>query len=131
MRSARSIVLAWLPALAYMGLIWFLSSRPISLPLASFPHRDKVVHLLEYGTLGALAARAIHGSMRLSLRAALVWAFTLSVAWGCLDELHQAFVPARSADVLDLAADVVGALLGVACYGRFWRKRHPQPRSTV
>jgi len=131
MRSARSVVLAWLPVLAYMGLIWFLSSRPISLPLASFPHRDKVVHVLEYGTLGALAARAIHGSMPIALRAALIWAFALSVGWGALDELHQAFVPARSADALDLAADVLGTLLGLACYRRFWPKRRAPSESAV
>jgi VanZ family protein len=130
MRSARSILLAWLPVIAYMGLIWFLSSRPISVPLVWFPHRDKVVHLLEYGTLGALAARAIHGSMLISLRTALISGFALSVGWGALDEVHQAFVPKRSADLLDLAADIVGALLGVACYRRFWRKRHAQAGST-
>jgi VanZ family protein len=126
MRSARSIALAWLPVLAYMGLIWFLSSRPISVPLVWFPHRDKLVHLIEYGILGALSARAIHGSMLITFRAALVWGFALSVGWGALDELHQAFVPKRSADALDLAADVVGALLGVVCYRRFSRKRHAQ-----
>jgi VanZ family protein len=130
MRSARGIALAWFPVLAYMGLIWFLSSRSISLPLASIPHRDKVVHLLEYGTLGALAARAIHGSMRITLRVALVWAFALSVGWGALDELHQAFVPGRSADALDLAADAVGTLLGIAWYRRFLRKRSPHAGST-
>jgi len=130
MRPARSIVLRWLPVLAYMGLIWFLSSRPISVPLVWIPHRDKLVHLLEYGTLGVLAARAIHGSMRITLRAVLGWAFVLTVGWGALDEVHQAFVPERSADLLDLAADAVGALLGVACYGRFWRKRHARAGST-
>jgi VanZ family protein len=113
-----------------MGLIWFLSSRPLSVPLVWFPHRDKVVHVLEYGTLGVLAARAIHGSMLITFRVALIWAFALSVGWGALDELHQAFVPKRSADLLDLAADVVGALLGVACYGRFWRKRHAKDESS-
>lgn len=130
MRSPRSIAVAWLPVLAYMGLIWFLSSRPLTLPLVWFPHRDKLVHLVEYAMLGALAARAIHGSMQITLRAALVWAFALSVCWGALDELHQAFVPRRSADVLDLAADVAGALLGVICYRGFSRKRHAQAEAS-
>jgi VanZ family protein len=130
MRSARSVILAWLPVLAYMGLIGFLSSRPLSVPLVWFPHRDKVVHVLEYAILGALAARAIHGSMRITLRAALIWAFAWSVGWGTLDELHQAFVPKRSADLLDLAADVVGALLGIVCYRGFSRKRDAQVQSS-
>ena len=130
MRSARSVVLAWLPVLAYMGVIWFLSSRPISVPLIWFPHRDKVVHIVEYAILGALAARAIHGSMLITLRAALTWGFAWSVGWGALDELHQAFVPKRSADLLDLAADVVGASLGVMGYRGFTRKRREHPASS-
>jgi VanZ family protein len=38
----------------------------------------------------------------------------LTMAWGLFDEIHQAFVPGRSADVLDLGADALGALVGTA-----------------
>jgi VanZ family protein len=45
------------------------------------------------------------------------------------DELHQSFVPGRSADPLDVLADCAGALLGIALWhgaGRWrrWRQSH-------
>ncbi|MFH1791190.1 MAG: VanZ family protein, partial [Candidatus Omnitrophota bacterium] len=36
--------------------------------------------------------------------------------WGGIDEIHQAFVPMRSPDVLDLAADCVGCTLGILLF---------------
>jgi VanZ family protein len=126
MQVTRRIVLAWLPAAAYMGFIWFLSSQPLTLPPAPIPFRDKIAHLIEYGILGALAVRAIVGSWpAIGLRRALLWGIVVTVSWGFLDELHQAFVPLRNADSLDLLADAIGALLGSACYAAFRRKRDP------
>ena len=37
----------------------------------------------------------------------------LTTAFGASDELHQLFVPGRSADVHDLVADATGAAAGV------------------
>jgi VanZ family protein len=34
-----------------------------------------------------------------------------ALVWGVVDELHQHFVPGRTADLADLAADTVGALV--------------------
>jgi VanZ family protein len=45
------------------------------------------------------------------------------VTWGFLDELHQAFVPSRNADSADLAADAIGAVIGVAIYALIRRMR--------
>ena len=45
------------------------------------------------------------------LRVAL-FAVLAGVLWGVLDEIHQAFVPGRSADLLDLVADSVGIVIG-------------------
>jgi VanZ family protein len=88
---------------------------------------DKHVHALVFGLLAVLWCRAIARGRygRLSLiHLGLAW--VVAVAYGALDEWHQAFVPGRSSDVLDLAADATGALLGViACgiIGRFVRRR--------
>ncbi|MDP3767398.1 MAG: VanZ family protein, partial [Dehalococcoidia bacterium] len=40
-------------------------------------------------------------------------AFALAVLYGAADEVHQAFVPGRTASEADLLLDAVGALLGV------------------
>jgi len=108
---------AWLPALAYMALIWFLSSRPVTISLEDVPFKDKGVHVMEYGTLAVLSARAITRSWpTLSLLRAMAWAALLTAAWGYTDELHQAFVPSRDSSVLDLLADVIGAVVGVSAF---------------
>jgi VanZ family protein len=44
------------------------------------------------------------------LRAAA--AVVLSTLYGVSDEWHQSFVPGRSPDVLDVAADAVGSTIG-------------------
>lgn len=114
-RSARNVALAWAPALAYMALIWFLSSAPRAVPLDVFPFKDKGAHALEYGILAVLNVHALRGTFD-SLRGwkRLLGASLLTFAWGYLDEVHQAFVPGRNADAYDLLADTIGGCLGSA-----------------
>ena len=50
---------------------------------------------------------ALLNSMRLFLSA------VVTVVYGFSDEFHQLYVPGRSADMYDLAADAAGALLFV------------------
>ncbi len=122
----RRVVLAWLPAVAYMTLIWVLSSGPVNLPIDRFPFKDKGVHVVEYGTLAVLGAYAIrHTWPGLGLLRALLWAALLTFCWGFSDELHQAFVPGRDSSVFDLLADAVGAFVGISCFAlvaRLWRR---------
>jgi len=37
----------------------------------------------------------------------------LTALYGASDEIHQYFVPSRSAEFLDFAADAIGGILGV------------------
>ena len=115
MSSPRTAAFAWGPAGLYMALIWVLSSLSLGPGFArGFPFGDKGVHLLEYGLLGFLLAHAAGRTWprRHPLRtASLAW--LIAVLWGLFDEIHQAFVPGRASDVLDLAADACGAALGV------------------
>lgn len=112
--SLRTVVLAWLPAAAYMLTIWLVSSFELpSFPTSSFPLRDKGVHLVEYGVLGFLVAHACLRTFASRPRARIaLFAILFGTLWGVLDEMHQAFVPGRSADVLDVVADVSGVTLG-------------------
>jgi VanZ family protein len=43
----------------------------------------------------------------------LVWAAVLLSTWAALDELHQLFIPGRSAEVSDWLSDTLGASLGL------------------
>jgi hypothetical protein len=50
-------LLGWLPAAAFMGVIFWLSSLPGDrLPPPPFPFGDKLEHFLAYGVLGSLIA---------------------------------------------------------------------------
>jgi VanZ family protein len=111
---ARQIALAWLPAVLYMGLIFTLSSMPALMPYAKyFPMRDKGIHFVEYAVLGALTTHAAGRTFPDRSRARVfLFGWMTAVLFGVSDELHQAFVPGRSADVLDLVADAIGAFAG-------------------
>lgn len=115
MSQRRRLILAWLPAALYMLLIWVMSSQALAISTANFPFRDKGVHAVEYGVLGLLLAHALSGTFVGAARLQLwLGSVGLTVLFGMSDEIHQAFVPGRSADILDVIADSVGAVLGAS-----------------
>ena len=78
----------------------------------AFQYADKIVHVGIYGMLGALLALAARLTKPWSVQKVWVFAVAVATAYGATDELHQLFVPNRSADLRDLLADAVGAALG-------------------
>jgi VanZ family protein len=111
-RSAAAWTLA---AVAYAALIFWLSHQPDPLPFVprAWLSSDKLLHGIEYAGLGGLVAVAL-GARGVRPGRALAAAALLASAYGATDELHQALVPGRVADVADWAADTVGAILGAA-----------------
>jgi VanZ family protein len=106
------LVLRWGPVLLVMGLIFYFSS----LPDPGGPPggiSDKTAHFLIYGALGASLIRALAGgrSAAMTLRTILA-AIALATLYGISDEIHQFFVPPRTPDILDIAADTAGACAG-------------------
>ncbi|WP_102344822.1 VanZ family protein [Bacillus sp. Marseille-P3661] len=106
----------------YMVLIWILSSLPSDAIIDTNYSFDNLfkesLHLIEFGILYLLWALSLKLSEKLTLRSNLVIAI-LSIAYGLIDEIHQAFVPYRSATVIDFVKDTIGVL--VAFY--FVRKK--------
>ena len=93
-----------------MALIFTASSRA---GLATPVITDKTAHALVYGVLSMLLVRALaHGQWSGLTILVAVQATAIAVAYGVSDELHQAFVPNRMAEVADVAADVIGAAIG-------------------
>ncbi|MBT8489380.1 MAG: VanZ family protein [Gemmatimonadetes bacterium] len=62
-----------------------------------------------YSVLGATLA---WGSYRSHGHPGDIWLLLAGALYGLSDEIHQMYVPGRSPDPADLAADVVGLLLG-------------------
>ncbi len=91
-----------------------LSSRP-RLPQVGpeFPGADKLQHAVWFLLLGLLAWRAARlgeGWGRGRSAATILLAAAL---WGISDEWHQSFVPGRSVEAADVAADVTGTAVAL------------------
>ncbi len=102
----------WLPVALWLALIFTMSSIPLSgHVMRLFRHQDKLVHVVEYGILGALLARAVFAPGAPVLR---YWGcIVAAVLVGALDEFYQSFIPGRMMDWHDLLADTTGALVFV------------------
>lgn len=109
-------ILIWAPPVLWAAFIFSLSHRTSAeLPDVSWapPGTDKLVHAALYCVLGGLLALAFAVASPMRGRGRIILAaFALGLAYGGFDELHQAFVPTRSPDLLDLAADALGLALG-------------------
>jgi VanZ family protein len=66
------------------------------------PAWDKVAHFVCFALITALLWRGTDGRAPLALLASVV-------AFGALDELHQLFMPMRSAEFLDFVTDAAAA----------------------
>ena len=100
----------------YAGAVFALSQMPVSGGELPFAHFVNCFHAAEFGLFLALAWKATNRRALLSLALTTFYAGT--------DELHQLFVITRTASALDLAADLVGAMIAllVLTLGqRLWR----------
>ena len=118
----RDIAKPWLLLISLCGLIFWHSSGPLPPETPPLVGLDKIAHAAVYALLAWLAARALATLPRIAEAGWLPWAAALFAAlYGLSDEVHQSFVPGRSADVWDLAADTAGAIGGAL----FYRLRAP------
>jgi len=113
----RKFLIYWLPVVLYCTAIFIQSSYPSVARLPDLPFGDKYLHVAGYALLGIRFFRAIrssHGGNRISL--VILLSISAATAYGISDEIHQYFVPSRSADVMDALADMVGSGMGVLGY---------------
>lgn len=103
-RILAALTVAVSAAVLYVG-----GAQPVAVGLFPAPW-DKLAHLLTFAVVGMAAGLA--GGMRGWRMALCCLAGALLV--GGMDEVHQAFLPGRSASWADLGADAAGGLLGAA-----------------
>ena len=129
-----SFAVDWLPVILWMGVIFWMSTETFSAENTSSvlgkilfvlapgipPQAAEWVHLMirkaahvtEYFILGLLVFRAFRGGSALSW--SYRWAFLAIIVvalFAVSDELHQSFVRARGASVVDVGIDTAGGLL--------------------
>jgi VanZ family protein len=96
----------------WAGLIFYLSHQPGTLVPTLFPMQDKFLHFTAYAILGFLGMGSVR-AMTHGYRPEQAWVICLLVGlYGISDEIHQYFIPGRMPDVLDVAADIAGGILG-------------------
>jgi VanZ family protein len=80
----------------------------------SFPGADMIAHFGFYGVMGFLFVlwRRETGA---GAAAAVVWAAIFAALLGAVDEFHQQWIPGRSMELLDWAADFAGGTAGGFC----------------
>jgi VanZ family protein len=105
-------LLRWGPVAVVMALIFFASSlSDPGLPAGGM--WDKAAHFIAYGALGAALVHALAmGQSAANTARWLLLATLLATVYGVTDEIHQYFVPPRTPDILDVAADAAGAAAG-------------------
>jgi len=142
--AERRTVARWAPVAAWAAVIftastgWFAGSRTESVvvPFLAwlFPHASpetlleihavlrKLGHFTEYFILGVLIARALRDERGWQLHHALM-AIALAASYAVTDELHQRFVPGRTAAASDVGIDTLGAITAqLVLWIREWRR---------
>lgn len=109
-RSIKRTILRWLPAFAWMALLFWLSSQP-DLPGPQNPLLDvlfkKTAHFGSYGVLALLYLFAF-GAWHKRPQALL-----LTGLYAISDEYHQAWTPLRTPAPMDVLIDAAGATVAL------------------
>lgn len=75
----------------------------------------KCAHLLLYLIGGILIMNCVY-QYNISENKKILSSFFIGLLYACSDELHQYFVPGRSAKVEDILIDMLGCVIGVLIY---------------
>ncbi len=94
-------LLARLSLFCLLCLLFIGGSQPVAVKLFPVPW-DKLIHALTFGLLFVVSSLAFP-----RIKPLFIW-FTIIII-GMLDEIHQLYIPGRSAGLDDLLADIIGS----------------------
>ena len=107
--------------IAWMSLIFFLSSLPstiVSPDIVALDLIKKVLHFVIFGVLAVLYLATLKWKKPLIETGVTIFVISLflAVTYAISDEYHQSFTPGRHPSVRDVAIDASGAFafLGIA-----------------
>ena len=131
-KDADDTLSAWLPSLLWMALLFYLSSLP-QLPgpeeILTIQIIRKTGHAGVFAILFTLNARALQKTRPAAPRLTR-WAWTLTVLYAGFDELHQGFVPGRTAALTDVLIDALGATVAAFLWSRWAVESDPAEPAT-
>ncbi|MFC0272493.1 VanZ family protein [Metabacillus herbersteinensis] len=112
-KSVFKVILTSLP-IVYILFVWVLSSLPADAILDTSFSFDSLLkeslHLIEFAILYWLLAFSFASNRKWDEKMSIV-AAVISISYGAIDEIHQYFVPYRSATVIDFVKDTIGVLV--------------------
>lgn len=79
------------------------------------PNLQNLLHIPLYACLSFLWLRAF-SRLRVNVAKGVVLALFVTILYGCLDEVHQTFVPGRYGGLIDIYLNTVGAVMGIALF---------------
>ncbi len=94
--------------------------------LSEIPNFDKLVHFGLYSVEAFFLYQAVRWAGRNGFSFARVLAITgVMLLWGTMDEVHQYWIPGRSTEVADAAADTTGGFVGALAASLLAAKSRP------
>jgi VanZ family protein len=110
----RKIWLVYIPLTIYWVILFIATSIPVE-RLPSIGFTDKINHFIAYFILAILVNLTLiyQRKSRLLFERASIATVVICLFYGALDEVHQMFIPGRSAETLDWFADAFGAAAAV------------------
>lgn len=134
-QSITNRIVNWAPVLAWMAVIFLFSSdyfssentTPFIAPILSnlfpdleAPHIENITlmirklgHVSEYFILALLVMRALSTEfVGRGGRQRILWSLVFVIVYAASDELHQSFVPSRTASLTDVLIDSLGGICG-------------------
>ena len=113
---------------AYMIFVWILSSLPSDAIIDtnySFDNAFKEsLHLIEFGILYGFWVLFLLVLNKFNLKTNVIVA-VISILYALTDEIHQSFIPYRSATVIDFIKDTIGVLVVFWIVRRFYFSEKP------
>ncbi len=126
--SLVALLLHWAPMIVWGALIYTSSGSSANTGPAtphmfmfllvpdsySFDLAEFRFHMGAFAVLAVLAYRVLAVHLRWRRRWLVAAAAAVAAGYGALDELHQAFVPGRTASSIDLGYDFLGTALALS-----------------
>jgi len=104
-----------LPLFIYWFALLIGTSLPSDVSVEIFELSDKLKHFLAYLILAFLLGLNLHfqGKWEFASKNYIFITLLITVLYGAADEIHQIWIPNRSAEFYDWFADLLGSLLGI------------------
>ncbi len=115
--------LVYFPLALYWGALLIGTSLPGS-KAPNITVNDKIQHLAAFAGLGVLLSMTLFVQEKYKLlnRHFMLSSLAIITIYAALDEIHQIFIPGRSADPFDLLSDFLGAVIGGSLFILFKNK---------